>query len=297
MNLTRDDVANREGRPEFDVHWHGPDPTMGTITAVLRVKNEARSIPWVLPGMLRAVDRVVLVDNGSDDGTPDLARKAAASEGAEDRLEVYDYPFSIGRCGPEHLSIPADSVHSLTHFYNWAFSHVRTKYGLKWDGDMVLTDDGVRYLRHLAWQVEHLDFIVRIPRYPAYVESDDVAYVDTTVKNLEPWAWPNKPGFFLIKAVEWELMMAPENTPLMTLPEWSCFELKWLDADEFSHWSEGTDFTATGRTNRKAREWEVFHAVRSGALPDGVVKVVSPGETHVIDHLRTAGLAVISGRS
>ena len=55
-----------------------------------------------------------------------------------DRLEVHSYPFSIARCGEEHLGTPAESVHSLVYFYNWSFSHVRTGYVLKWDADMVL---------------------------------------------------------------------------------------------------------------------------------------------------------------
>jgi hypothetical protein len=289
MNLVRRDTRNVEDRPDFDIRWGEPQPDQGSFTAVLRVKNEARSLPWVLPGMFRAVDRVVLVDNGSDDGTPDLAQQVAKEEGADDRFEVLHYPFSIGRCGPEHLSIPAESVHSLTYFYNWSFSQVRTRYGLKWDGDMVLTDDGERYLRHLAWQVENVETLVRIPRYPLYVESERVAYVDTTVRNLEPWAWPNLPGYFLIKAFEWELIMAPAGVELATMPQWTCFEIKWLDSDEFSHWSEGTDFTATNRTNRKAREWAVFRAIEQGDLPAGVERVESTDDTHVIDVVRTEG--------
>ena len=47
------------------------------VTSVLRVKNEARSLPWVLPPLFEAVQHVVVVDNQSDDGTPDVAREVA----------------------------------------------------------------------------------------------------------------------------------------------------------------------------------------------------------------------------
>ena len=47
------------------------------LTSVLRVKNEARSLPWVLPPLFRAVQQVVVVDNQSDDGTPEVARAVA----------------------------------------------------------------------------------------------------------------------------------------------------------------------------------------------------------------------------
>ena len=44
--------------------------------------------------------------------------------------------------GPSTSRPPGDSVHLLTYFYNWAFSHVGTTYSLKWDGDMLLTEEG-----------------------------------------------------------------------------------------------------------------------------------------------------------
>ena len=286
MALTRRNVTNREGHRDFDVVWQDPRPGAGTFTAVLRVKNESASLPWVLPGLFRAVDAVVLIDNGSDDGTPDVAQQVAKEHDALEMLRVLDYPFSVGRCGPEHLAIPTDSITSLSYYYNWAFSQVDTRYGLKWDGDMVLTEEGERRLRHLGWQLAYTEVILKIPRYPVYVESESVAYLDTAVRNAEPWAWPNKPEYFHGKALEWELPLWPVDTPLFRMSEWTCFELKWLDAEEFSHWSEGTDFTATRRTGRKAREWDVFHAVRNGDLPEGVVRVTAPPGTHVIDVLR-----------
>ena len=284
--MTRTDIQNREGHADFDVHWNDAGPDGGRFTCVLRVKNEARSLPWVLPGLLRVSERVVLVDNGSDDGTPDIARGVAREQGASDRLDVYDYPFDVARCGPEHLSVPATSIHSLTYFYNWAFSHVKTSYCLKWDGDMVLTHDGEAHLRQLRWQLESVDAIVQIPRYAVYIESDDVAYIDVAHENLEPWAWPNKPAFHFGKAFEWEILVRPPSLPVIVLPPWSLFELKWLDADEFQNWAQ-TDFNTTAiRTGRKNREWAVFHAVREGKVPEGVHRVDSPGEKHVIELLK-----------
>jgi hypothetical protein len=283
--VMRDVIRNRERQEDYDVHWNDPDPDLGRITAVLRVKNESRSLPWVLPGLFRVVDRIVLVDNGSDDGTPDVARSVAEQQGAADRIEVFDYPFSVARCGPEHLSVPPDSLHSLTYFYNWAFSHVKTAYCMKWDGDMVLTEDGETYLKHLRWQLEGVDTIVQIPRYAVYVESPDVAYVDAGLAAVEAWLWPNKPAYHFGKAFEWEILVRPQSTPVLRLPEWTVFELKWLDADEFTNWST-IDPKTTIRTGRKNRDWTIFHAVKEGEVPEDVHRVDSPGDRHVIDVLR-----------
>jgi glycosyltransferase involved in cell wall biosynthesis len=290
MTLTRRDFVNLEQVTEFEVKWNPPSNEAGMFTAVLRVKNESQSLPWVLPALLRVSDAMLLVDNGSDDGTPEVAKRVAEEAGAADKLEVVEYPFSVSRCGSEHLATPPDSVHSLTYFYNWSFSHVRTRYNLKWDGDMVLTEDGERSFNELRWQLEGLDAVVQIPRYPVYIESDDVAYIDAEMRNREAWAWPNREETFFVKSFEWELPLWPPRLPFLRLPEWTCFELKWLDADEFQHWSK-TSFSGNVRTSRKAREWDVFHAVSEGRLPFGVVRVESPGDKHVIDLLREPGSA------
>ena len=279
-------IANLEGHADFNVRWGwAEDLSRPGMTAIVRVKNEARALPWTLPPLLRAVDRVVLVDNGSTDGTPAVARETAAAVGAG-ALDVVAYPFAVARCGADHLATPETSVHSLAYFYNWSFAHVRTAYALKWDGDMVLAEPAVHALRDLAWQLEAADAVVRVPRLGFYVASDRLGYVDTAWRNCEAWAWPNRPGIRFVKALEWELPMLPPELEPLTLPEVSCLELKFLDGDEFGHWSP-TDFGASPRTARKRREQEVFGALASGAAPPpGLVAVHAPEGEHVIDHVR-----------
>jgi glycosyltransferase involved in cell wall biosynthesis len=290
--------TNIEGHADFNVRWgwaEGP-PRPGT-TAVVRVKNEARALPWTLPPLLRAVDRVVLVDNGSTDGTAAIARETAVAVGAAP-LEVVSYPFAVARCGREHLATPDASVHSLAYFYNWSFAHVRTTYALKWDGDMVLSNPAVLALRDLAWQLEAAEAIVRVPRLGLYVADERLAFVDMSLRNCEAWAWPNRPGYRFVKALEWELPMFPPGVDCVTLPEFSCVELKFLDGDEFGHWSP-TDFDISPRTARKRREQAVFRALLAGEVtPEGVVPVEAPAGIHVIDYVRRVWLpAQASGPS
>ena len=282
---SREELTNREGLSDYAVRWNWvEDSSRSGFTAVLRVKDEANSLPWVLPGVLRSVQQTIVVDNGSTDGTPEVAREVAEGLGLSEKLRVLSYPFSVSRCGPEHLWTYPDSVHSLTYFYNWSFSHVSTRYALKWDGDMVLTPEGERVLRDLDWQLEGIDGTVKMCRYPAYVESERVAYVDFGQTPYEPWGWRNTSEHTFIKCFDWE-HVRPDADYNLQAPDWMCFELKWLDADEFGHWSH-TDFKVE-INKRKLREWELFHSLREGAsLPKGVVRIESSEGLHVIEYLR-----------
>jgi sulfotransferase famil protein len=290
-------LTNLENHTDFNVVWSWSEAaTTPGFTAVVRAKNEAGALPWVLPPLFRAVERIVLVDNGSTDGTPDVARRVAEECGAANRLELHSYPFSVARCGEEHLGTPPESVHSLVYFYNWSFSHVRTGYALKWDADMVLTDAASSVLRDLAWQLEADQVVVKIPRYPLYVVDDRHAFLDAGMSNTEPWAWPNRPGYSFVKAMEWEQPLWPANLPTLVLPDWSCIELKRLDADEFSHWTN-TDFGESVRTRRKKREWDVFNSLAHGSEPPAdVISVEAPEGEHVIDHVRSTLLPELAGK-
>jgi hypothetical protein len=270
----------------YDVHWAWEDgPLENGLTAVLRVKDEARNLPWVLPPMLEAVTHVVLVDNQSADGTAEVARETARQHGMADKLTVTSYDVKVARAGVEHLRTPPDSPHSLTHFYNWSFSHVRTAYSMKWDGDMVLTAEGVELLKDLTWQLEDSNAVVAIPRHPMTVESESVAWLDLGYRFLEPWIYPMGPEFTFVKAFEWEVREFPPTSERIVAAEGMCVELKWLDQDEFSHWSD-TDFDAV-RTPRKAREMEVVRALLEGRpeTVTGLTRIEAPAGVHVVDHV------------
>lgn len=279
-------VRNREGLSDFYRPWTwSPPHTPGGFTAVIRAKNEERNIPYTLPPILRAVDSVILVDNGSDDHTASVAIETAAHLGLESRLTVLSYPFDVSRCGVEHRETPADSLHSLTHYYNWAFAHVATPYAVKWDADMLITDDGIEIFAELSWRVEASEAVIRALHIPVYMESATRAYVDTESSG-EPFGWPNSSRYYFGKAMEWELLRKPPHVPIVELPEGICFELKWLSQDEFDHWSSQGDFQATNRTARKKREWHIFNSLRDGVLPTGMIRVEAEDDEKVVDRIQ-----------
>lgn len=285
--MTAGSITNREGNAAFDVHWPWASGRLDPgVTAVLRAHNEARNLPWVLPPLLSVVDRLVLVDNRSDDGTAAVARECAETAGASAKLEIYPYPFEVSRCGEEHLRTPGDSVHSLTHFYNWAFSQARTRYSMKWDGDMVLTPEGVAVLGDALWQVESTDSVILLQHQPLYIESARVGYLDTKLRFQEPWIYPTGPDFVYLKGFDWEVRRQSSDLERLALPAGLCFELKWLDTDEFAHWTS-LDAFHPGRSPRKVREHEVFTALNEQRFDDldHVYRIEAPPGVHVIDHV------------
>ena len=280
-------ISNLEGHAEFDIvwPWTRPEGLRSGTTAVLRVKNEAPSLPFVLPPLLRACDQVLVVDNGSDDGTPDVARETAEKAGRADRLTLTSYPFSVARAGAEHLAVHELSVHSLAYFYNWCFAQVETRYSWKWDGDMVLTTEGEASIADLGWQIGDVQSIIRVPRHGLYLDGDSHGYLDLGLRNAEEWGFPIGPDFVYTKAFEWEVRTTPERVLSIGLPHGLCVELKYLDGDEFAHWTDPASFATSYRNKRKRREWAVFNALQEGTVLPGVHEIHAPPGVHIVDHV------------
>ena len=283
-------LQNLEGHTDYDIvwPWTRPEGLRPGTTAVLRVKNEAPSLPWVLPPLLRACDEVLLVDNGSTDGTPEVAARDRRPFGARATSSARpSYPFDVARAGAEHLAQPELSVHSLAYFYNWCFAQVSTRYSYKWDGDMVLTTEGEVSIADFGWQVGDVASILRVPRHGLYLADDRHGYLDLGLRNAEEWGFPIGPDFVFTKAFEWEIRTTPVGVRSIGLPHGLCVELKYLDGDEFAHWTDPESFATSFRNKRKRREWEVFNALKEGpaddAVPDGVHDIIAPEGTHIVD--------------
>ena len=93
------------------------------------------------------------------------------------------------------------------------------------------------------------------------------------------------PDFVYTKAPEWEIRTTPERFEMFALPQGLCVELKYLDGDEFAHWTDPDSFATSLRNRRKRREWTVFNALKEGTVPEGVVTLEAPCGMHVVDYV------------
>lgn len=253
------EFRNREGNAEFSFVLPRRSPRPGT-SAFVRARDEESKIEHCLRSILPSFDEIHVIDNGSRDATADIVRQVQESAAGGAKIRLHSYPFAVSRFGPEHARTPADSLHSLVYFTNWALSRCTRRHVCKWDADMVLARGRRGALAGLlaglgrgwpaAWSLagrtvyRALDGTFREPRGEV---------------NREVRIFPLGYDIRFHWREHWEELIRPRWLRTHHFAP-ACFhELKFLDEAEFDHWST-TDFPSP----RKRREWASFVRLRLG---------------------------------
>jgi hypothetical protein len=114
-----------------------------SLSAMFRVKNEEEYLERAVLSIIDLVEEVIIVDNQSDDSSPqiiaDLCRRYPA------KIKSFSYPHRIARYGEEHIELAKTragrrSPSFLPNFYNWCRARCTQSYILKWDGDTIATE-------------------------------------------------------------------------------------------------------------------------------------------------------------
>lgn len=253
--------ANREGIEPYDFTLRRSHARRG-VSAMVRVKNEGAKLSHCLRSILPVFNEIVLVDNRSDDGTLEIAHGIKEHHDPRGKLRVFSYPYKLARFGPEHDATPEDSIHSAVYFTNWSLSHCTRRYACKWDGDMVLRREARRSFRAFLRRIQ-------VRKRRCWTLAGQTVYRDARGEfllargevNREIEVFPCGFECRFVKSEHWELLTRP---PEMRVGDFSpvCFyELKFVDEAEFSHWS-----TTEWPSERKQREWDNFHRVKSGRV-------------------------------
>jgi glycosyltransferase involved in cell wall biosynthesis len=278
--LPRRTFRNREGLREFDFSLHRKSDLPG-VSGLMRVKNEEAKIEHALRSILPVFDEIVVADNGSTDRTVELVEALRQKHENGAKIRLVSYPHQLARFGPEHQGTPEDSIRSAVYFTNWAIAHCAYKFVCKWDGDMVLRRqvrdefrrllDEIQAGRKTCWVLAGLT---------VYRESGGGFCFTPDEVNREVEVFPYGLPYRFVKGPRTEQLRRPfiqkkEFEPVCF------FELKYVEEDEFDHWSS-TDW----QTMRKRREWRNFNAVREGTV-DGNFRRLPP---HFLDDQVAASL-------
>jgi glycosyltransferase involved in cell wall biosynthesis len=110
------------------------------VTAMIRVKNEEQFLLAAVASIVDHVDRIVIIDNQSIDRTPRIISDLVSSYPG--KITGCSYDHSIYRVGKENAAAAAANKNDprlLSNYYNFCLEQCRTRYVLKWDGDMIAT--------------------------------------------------------------------------------------------------------------------------------------------------------------
>jgi glycosyltransferase involved in cell wall biosynthesis len=253
--------VNREGRREYDFTLPFPRARPG-VSAMVRARNEAANIAHCLRSILAVFDEVVVLDNCSDDGTPEIVRDLQRHHGHGGKIRLRSYPFRLARFGPEHDATAADSLRSAVYFSNWSLAQCSHRHVCKWDGDMVLAKaarpafdrllEAARGRRLGCWT---------LAGQTLYRAAGGEWYLALGEVNREVELFPNGWGYRFKKRRHWEGLSRPALPRKRHFGPVAFYELKCVDRDEFAHWS-----TSDWPSERKRREWSNYQAVKAGRL-------------------------------
>ncbi len=252
---------NREGHARFDFRLPATSVHPG-VSAMVRARNEASKIGACLQSILPLFDEIIVVDNGSEDGTADLVRALQRDEPRGNRIVLRQYPFRLARFGPEHRQVAADSIHSAVYFSNWALAQCSRRFVCKWDADMV----AVRETR-----AEFGAFLEAVQRgYPKgwslagqtiYRDANGDYLLAIGEVNREVELVPAGRGCRFVKKPHWEHLARPPWVRRGDFIPVAFYELKFVLESEFGHWS-----TTEWPSPRKRREWHNFESIRNGTV-------------------------------
>ena len=258
VTMTQQDFQNREGLQNFSFRLREGSEIDG-VSAMLRIKNEQAKIYYVLRSIFEVFDEIVIVDNGSTDGTLEIVREFKQQRDQDDKIKLYFYPFQIARCGQEHFDTPENSIHSLAYYYNWALSRCSRRYVCKWDGDMILRKEARQSLKEVFSKIQiHEKKCWGMYGQTVYRDLVGNFYLSDEI-NWEPRIFPYGLNPRFHKADLFETLVAAPPLPTEDVPGVSFYELKFADENEFSHLST-TDFP----TERKQKEIKYFECIKRG---------------------------------
>ncbi|MCH2057587.1 MAG: glycosyltransferase [Thalassotalea sp.] len=255
---SRYESTNEEGIESFNITRPKIHRRHG-VSAMLRAKNEEDCIAENLLSIVDVFPEIIFVDNGSTDDTLNIVKDIAKKHR---NIKTFSYPYILSRCGSEHQHTNANSLKSLTYYYNWCLSKCTYSYVMKWDADMRLTHNSKPKFKEVLSALN--------PYWPTFSEVElqtvyahcDNYYLSKDEVNFEVMIFPNRADVHYIKAENFELLSGKKySVRRITTESVQIYEMKNTSKNEFSHW-DTLDFP----TKRKKLEYERFIELKNNNL-------------------------------
>ena len=272
---------NIEGEEGFNFQLHDKKKKSG-ISAMVRLKNEEDNILDCLRSIDQIVDEIILVDNGSSDLTLKKAQQLKQESALGEKIRIFEYPFNVAKCGSEHQETPENSVHNLAYYYNYCLSKCSYSCVIKWDADMRLNFSyqnipGIRAL--IAKRLKKAGgFRIFTAARLAYFQSGVGYWKSHNHFFSEARIFSNTIGSYFAKGSDWEELRQPKFTQAIKYDPAIAYEIKNVEKDEFSHWSEtsfpgyrkaleyrASALIATGKISRDSKEFEIANELNQQA--------------------------------
>ncbi len=204
------------------------------ISALMRVKNEARWIETTIRSLAPFVEQFSIVDNGSDDGTPDIVRRVCDELGVEYVLEI----------------LPTTDFGEVC---DRALANTTRRWVLRWDGDMIACTTGEMTLAKLRDFIFSLDEnVYHVIYFPHVRLEGDLFHQDTDYRiHYEDWLCSWSPRLYHKRTGRFREVVYPVYYKRLYVWDTYSFHIASLDTPEAmirrKYWVEWRALNDTAR--------------------------------------------------
>jgi glycosyltransferase involved in cell wall biosynthesis len=174
-----DVISPDEYEAEFalDLSWYKKDKKDG-ISFLLRAKNEQKTIGLALDSLNKLeipYEVNVVLNQCTDDTEKEVQQRLNGGQ----NINIFQYPFQLGKTGLENQCTPVTSVHSTIWLLNWMLMKGNYTYTFRWDADFIMTAQLAEEVQKNV--AENTFDIYNIP----------AIFSDSGKPNVEPYLWSN----------------------------------------------------------------------------------------------------------
>jgi len=165
-----------------------------SVSGIFRIKNARATIELAVRSVLPLLDEIVIVDNDSTDGTPDIIKRLQEELHETVIIRLLHWPFALARAGRGYRAQLRDRPEgSISRFYQYTFSQGTSDYLMKCDAHYIFTPRG---LDDIAAKINHGHDVVTYPGVDMFGNHHP----------FERFIFKKELGWKFLDGAQWELL-------------------------------------------------------------------------------------------